>query len=85
MRYTTAIQARQASSAQAVVAAQMASWRDQRGRAVTATRSVMRRRPSRDPIHAAAPVAGISRSNSTRFCTVMARRFHIGGSAMISL
>src|SRR4029077_16725746 len=38
MRYTTATQARQASSAQAVVAAQVASWRAQRGRAVPATR-----------------------------------------------
>ena len=84
MRYTTATQARQASSAQAVVAAQVASWRDQRGRAVPATRSAMPRRPSRDPIHAAAPVTGITRSSSSRFCRVMARRFHIGGSAMIS-
>src|SRR6266576_488762 len=67
LRDTTATQAREASWAQAVVAAQMASWRDQRGRAVAATRSVMPRRPSRDPIHAAAPVAGTIRSNRTRF------------------
>jgi len=84
MMYTTATQARQATSAQAVVAAQVASCRDQRGRAVTATRSVTFRRPSLDPIHAAAPVTGMARSSSSRFCRVMARRFHIGGSAMIS-
>ena len=78
------MQARQPASAQAVVAAHVASWRDQRGRAVTPSRSVMSRRPSREPIHAAAPVTGTTRSSSSRFCRVMARRFHIGGSAMIS-
>ncbi len=78
------MQPRQPASAQAVVAAQVASWRDQRGRAVTATRSVMLRRPSRDPIHAAAPTTGMVRSSSSRFCSVIARRFHIGGTAMIS-
>src|SRR2546430_12494565 len=77
-RYTTAIQASQASSAQAVVAAQMASWRDQRGRAVAATKSGIRRRPSRDPIHAPAPGAGTRRASSSRFCTVLARQFHTG-------
>src|SRR5258708_27160470 len=38
MRYTTATQARQASSAHAVVAAQAPTWRDQPRRAVTAAR-----------------------------------------------
>ena len=37
------------------VAAQVASWAAQRGRAVPVTRSAMPRRPSRDPIHAATP------------------------------
>ena len=84
MTYTRPTQTRQATSAQAVVAAQVASWRAQRGRAVPTTRSTMFLRPSREPIHAAAAVTGMVRSSSSRFCSVMARRFHIGGSATIS-
>ena len=84
IQYTTAMQPRPPISAHTVVAAQVASWRAHRGRAVPAIRSVMFRRPSRDPIHADAAVTGMVRSSSSRFWTVMARKFHIGGRAMIS-
>ena len=68
--------------AQQVVAAQVVSRRAHRGLAVIVTRSVMRRRASRDPIHAAAPATGQAKATRAPFCMLVARRFHSGGAAM---
>ena len=68
--------------AQQVVAAQVASRRAHRGRAVIVTRSVVRRRASRDPIHAAAPATGQTKATRAPVCMAAARRFHSGGMAM---
>jgi hypothetical protein len=57
------------------------SWRAQRGRAVTATRSVVWRRLSRYPIQAAPPTTGGAKSSRAPCCMVMARVFHSGGMA----
>ena len=65
-----------------MVAAQVASSRTHRGRAVTVTWSVVRRRPSRDPIHAAAPATGDAKASRAPLCRARARRFHSGGMAM---
>jgi hypothetical protein len=69
--------------AQPVVAAQVANWRAHRGWAVIVTRSAMRRRASREPIHAAAPVTGHTKATTAPACMLAARRFHNGGMAMV--
>src|ERR1035438_236499 len=51
--------------------------------AVAASRSVVWRRPSRDPIHAAAPTTSGTKSNTAPVCMFMARTFHSGGKAML--
>ena len=68
--------------AQQVVAAQAASSRAHRGRAAIVTRSVVWRRPSRDPVHAAAPATGDTKATRAPVCMAGARRFHSGGMAM---
>ena len=62
---------------------QVTSCAAHRGRAVVVTRSVILRRPSRQPIHAAAPVTGGTKSSSAPCCMVVARRFHMAGSCML--
>jgi len=66
-----------------VVAAQAASCLAHRGRAVIITRSAVRRRASRDPIHAAAPTTGTMKSTIAPLCMFAARRFHSGGMVMV--
>ena len=80
--YRTAVQPRYASMAQIVVAAHGTSSRAHLGQAVTVTWSVTRRRASRDPIQAAAPVTGTAKSSTAPSCRPAARRFHSGGAAM---
>ena len=65
-----------------MVAAQVASSRTQRARGVISTASAMRRRDSRDPIQAAAPASGVTKSITAYICKPAARRFHSGGMAM---
>src|SRR5580693_6439571 len=62
--YRTARHPRYATMAQIVVAAHGTSSRAHLGRAVIVTWSVTRRRASRDPIHAAAPVTGTAKSST---------------------
>ena len=79
--YTTATPPRYTASAHQVAAAHMVSWPAHRGTAVTPTRSVRPRRPSRDPIQAVAPASSGPR-NSTACCRSVARTFQNGGLAM---
>ncbi len=65
-----------------MVAAQVASSLVHFARGVTVTVSVTRRRDSRDPIHAAAPASGATKSITEFSWTLAARMFHSGGMAM---
>jgi hypothetical protein len=81
--YPAARQPRHASMAQIAVAAHVTSSRSHRDRAVIMTWSVMRRRASRDPIQAAAPVTGTAKSATIPVCRLAARTFHSGGIAIV--
>ena len=80
--YSTATQPRYATSAQQVVAAQVASWRAHRGREVPDSRSAMPWRASREPSQRGGTDHVGTKTATAVVCMVIARTFHIGGNAM---
>jgi len=59
-----AMKTRYPPTAQIAVAAQVVNWAAKRGRTLVASRSVSPRRPSREPIQAAAPATNGAKSIS---------------------